>query len=121
VFLEVGHGKDSKEDKKAKALLMDKATPSKGHEETIALKKQERDDDYSISDPKYALSGPRTFINHLQALFLKRFFIYRRNLKGLVIEVLIPVLLVIIGLGFSKVQFFVTQPERMLTTDQLPF
>jgi hypothetical protein len=49
----------------------------------------------------------KTFFQHLAALFLKRFFIYRRNRKGLVVEVFIPVLLVIIGFSLSKVRYFV--------------
>lgn len=62
----------------------------------------------------------RSFWQHLVALFLKRFFIYRRNRKGLVIEVFIPVLLVLIGFAFSKVRFFVNQPERELTPGLYP-
>jgi len=45
----------------------------------------------------------KNFFQHLAAQFLKRFFIYRRNRRGLVIEVFIPVLLVIIGFSLSKV------------------
>jgi hypothetical protein len=37
------------------------------------------------------------------ALFKKRLNIYKRNYKGLIMEVLIPVLLVLIGFGLSKV------------------
>ena len=54
------------------------------------------------------------------ALFRKRFYIYRRNLKGLVIEILIPVLLVLIGFAFSKVSFYYNSPERVLTPSLLP-
>ncbi len=54
------------------------------------------------------------------ALFRKRFNIYKRNYKGLIVEVLIPVLLVLIGFGFSKVQFFFDSPERILTPDAYP-
>lgn len=41
-------------------------------------------------------------------------------MRGLVIEVLIPVILVLIGLGFSKVQFFIAQPDRVLTPSLYP-
>ena len=44
---------------------------------------------------------------HLAALFLKRFFIYIRHRKGLIVEVFISVLLVIIGFSLSKVRYFV--------------
>lgn len=60
------------------------------------------------------------FFQHLAALFLKRFYIYRRNRRGLIIEVLVPVFLVIIGFAFSKVQFFINQPERPLSTGLYP-
>jgi hypothetical protein len=51
---------------------------------------------------------------------LKRFFIYRRNRKGLIIEVFIPVLLVIIGFSLSKVRYFVEQPNREFTPSLYP-
>jgi hypothetical protein len=56
----------------------------------------------------------------MAAQFLKRFFIYRRNKRGLVIEILIPVLLVIIGFSLSKFQFFKPQPERNLDPNIFP-
>jgi len=68
-----------------------------------AINKKSGDDDFSISDPKYQTSGFTNFFQHLAAQFLKRFFIYRRNRRGLIIEVFIPVLLVIIGFSLSKV------------------
>jgi ATP-binding cassette subfamily A (ABC1) protein 3 len=63
----------------------------------------------------------KTFFQHLSALFLKRFFIYRRNRKGLIVEVFIPVLLVIIGFSLSKVRYFVEQPQRVMTPSLYPF
>ena len=42
----------------------------------------------------------------MNALFRKRFNIYKRNYKALVLEIIVPVILVLIGFGFSKVQFF---------------
>ena len=45
---------------------------------------------------------------------------YKRNFKSLVIEVFVPIILVALGLGFSKIQFFVTSPSRHLTTSLLP-
>ena len=54
------------------------------------------------------------------ALFLKRFWTYRRNYKGLIVEIFIPVLLVLIGFAFSKVQFFFDSPERPLDVSLFP-
>lgn len=54
------------------------------------------------------------------AQFLKRFYIYSRNRKGLITEILVPVLLCIIGFGFSYIQFFRDQPTRVFTPDVYP-
>jgi hypothetical protein len=56
----------------------------------------------------------------LAALFTKRLQLYKRNYKGLIVEVLIPVLLVLIGFAFSKVQFFFNSPERILRPSEFP-
>lgn len=40
------------------------------------------------------------FFIHLNAIFRKRFNIYKRNIKQLLIEIFVPILLVVIGLGF---------------------
>ena len=60
------------------------------------------------------------FFIHLMAVFRKRYYNYRRNIRGLLVEVFIPLLLVIIGLGLSKVQFFFDSPVRTLTPDLYP-
>ena len=54
------------------------------------------------------------------ALFIKRFNLYKRNYKGIIFEILIPVLLVLIGFGFSKVQFFYDSPARVLSPAEYP-
>ena len=61
-----------------------------------------------------------TFRIHIDALFRKRLYIYRRNYKGLIVEVLIPVVLVLIGFAFSKVRYFFNPPERLLTPNDYP-
>jgi|LauGreDrversion4_2_1035121.scaffolds.fasta_scaffold17452_5 hypothetical protein len=68
--------------------------------------KLSEEEDYSISDPQNQLSVLSTFFKHLEALFLKRYFMYRRNTKGLIIEILIPVLIVVVGFAFTEVSFF---------------
>ena len=45
---------------------------------------------------------------------------YKRNYKGLITEILIPVVLVLIGFGFSKVQLFFNSPSRTLSPSDFP-
>ena len=54
------------------------------------------------------------------ALFRKRFNTYKRNYKGLVVEIIIPVVLVLIGFGLSRVRFFFESPERLLSPTEYP-
>lgn len=56
--------------------------------------------------------GTGTFFGHLSALFIKRFHISRRNKMGLLVEVFIPAVLILIGFGFTKIQFYFDSPER---------
>lgn len=60
------------------------------------------------------------FSIHLGALFRKKYFIYRKNFKGLLVEVLIPVILVIIGFAFSKVQYFYESSSRVIEPSVFP-
>lgn len=112
VFLKVGHGDDSDKDGQELAMLKQNNNPE-------AQPLTSGDDDFSISTMPHQ-SALTVFFHHLAALFLKRFYIYRRNRRGLIIEVLVPVFLVIIGFAFSKVQFFINQPERTLSTSLYP-
>lgn len=57
----------------------------------------------------------KVFMLHLGALFRKRFFIYKKNIKGFIIEVLVPVILVLLGFALSKVEFFFDSDPRPLT------
>jgi hypothetical protein len=57
---------------------------------------------------------------HLGALFRKKYFIYRKNFKGLLVEILIPVILVIIGFGFSKIQYFFDSPYKVIEPSIFP-
>lgn len=45
--------------------------------------------------------------------------VYMKNF-ALIYEVMVPVLLVIVGLGFSKVDFFVNSPQRVLSPSMYP-
>jgi len=54
------------------------------------------------------------------AIFLKKFHVYKRNINGFLVEVLLPVVMVLVGLGLSKVTFFYDSPERSLDLSILP-
>jgi ATP-binding cassette subfamily A (ABC1) protein 3 len=108
VFLRVGHGDDTTDNLKVKDEIKNQGD-AKGDEY----------DNYSIADD-HERGMCNVFFIHMGALFRKRFNIYKRNYKGLIVEILIPVLLVLIGFGFSKVQFFFSSPERVLKPDAFP-
>lgn len=109
VFLRVGHGDDTMDDKEA----IDKLKNAENQEKSIV------DEDYTIAET-HEKGVCNTFFIHLRALFLKRFWTYKRNYKGFIVEVFIPVLLVLIGFGFSKIQFFFDSPERPLVPSLFP-
>jgi len=102
VFLKVGHGDD---------------TDTNKDELKESLKRQvtERDqsDDYCVAED-HEQGVFNVFGIQLDAMIRKRVQLYKRNYKGLVVEVFIPVILVLIGFGFSKVQFFIDGPVRPL-------
>lgn len=77
-------------------------------------------DDYSIAEDSEK-GACNLFFIHLGALYKKRLILYRRSYKSLIIEILIPVVLVMIGFGFSKIQFFINSPERNLSTSNYPY
>jgi len=100
--LKVGHGDD---------------TDTNKDELKESLKRQvtERDqsDDYCVAED-HEQGVFNVFGIQLDAMIRKRVQLYKRNYKGLVVEVFIPVILVLIGFGFSKVQFFIDGPVRPL-------
>lgn len=106
VFLRVGEGDDN--------------VHFKAKDEIQAKSKEFNvNDDFSIAEIE-DIGACATFFNHIGALFLKRFYIYRRNIKGFITEVLVPVLLVLVGFALSKVQFFVNAPNRPLEPSLYP-
>lgn len=99
VFLAVGHGEEEDHQLKLAPKAIDKEELlTKGKLDGVSI-----EDDFSISDPANQLTVAQTFFSHIGALFLKRFYIYSRNRRGLVTEILVPVLLCIIGFGFSYI------------------
>ena len=67
-------------------------------------------DDYSVAED-HETGTFNVFSIHFAALFKKRLDIYKRNVKGLVTEIVIPVILVLIGFGLSKISFFNNSPS----------
>lgn len=94
VFLKVGHG-EVEEDKDHKEI--------ESSDSIELLKKQNAEmDDYTIAE-KQETGIFNVFLIHLGALFRRKFFMSKRNYKGFVVEIFIPVLLVLIGFAFSKI------------------
>ena len=54
------------------------------------------------------------------ALLIKRFNIYKRDKCGLVCELVVPVILVIFGLGLLQISWLENPPAFQLTTDAYP-
>lgn len=59
-------------------------------------------DSYSVVE-SHVEGTCNVFTGNLVALFRKRFFIYKRSFKTFIVEILIPLLLVILGLSFTKI------------------
>ena len=71
---------------------------------------------YSIADNKIK----NNFFPQISALINKRFTLYKRNIKGLIFELIVPVLIVTMGLGMSKIQFFKNNPVREYSIEEFP-
>ena len=62
----------------------------------------------------YSSSGKSKFCNDFKACFHRRFLLTSRDLKGFLMEILCPILLVLIGLLVSKVELFSSSgPQKM--------
>jgi hypothetical protein len=48
---------------------------------------------------------------------MKRLIIYKRNVRGLIMELVIPVLIILVGLGMANLEFFFDSPPRQFTLD----
>ena len=54
------------------------------------------------------------------ALFRKKYFMYKRNYKSMILEILLPVILVLIGFGFSFAISFPDSPLRIMQISYFP-
>jgi hypothetical protein len=54
-----------------------------------------------------------SFMNNLSAVMSRRFNSYKRNKKGFLNDVIVPVILLIVGIGLSKISYLEQSPSRL--------
>jgi ATP-binding cassette subfamily A (ABC1) protein 3 len=63
-------------------------------------------------------SGWSAFYYHFRALFIKRAIIGKRDQRMVVCQLILPVMLVVLGLGLLMIRPNLTQPDYILSSDQ---
>lgn len=111
----MGHGENLDDELNKEKDELEKSSNNK--EMQLLIKDN---DDYSVAQ-MHETGWLNVFTINLHALFRKRFFMYKRSIKTFITEILIPIILVIIGLAFTKIEFFYNSPERHLNIVQYPF
>jgi len=100
----------------------------------VALSKAEMEElqqkNKEITTPKYDCpyeledirikNDAELFRMHFNALCKKRILYFKRDYKGLVCEIILPILVVIVGLLVTLVNFFKESPPMTFTTSALP-
>ena len=110
VFLQVEGG-----DSKKNAEVVEKIK----RRQTSNLREDDTGANYSIA--KEQISGIwGIFWLHFAALFLKRIILSKRNFKGFIIDLLIPVMLIIAGFGVATIEFFKDSDQRVLEPSLFP-
>ena len=109
VFLSVGHGLETKDKKGSPETALEKSEE----------KETEKDGDYSIGNNPTTGFSCTLMIEQFFAIIKRRLQVYRKN-NALLYEILVPVLLMCVGLAFSKVNFFIDSPQRLLQPDGYP-
>lgn len=79
----------------------------------------ESNENYSIAK-SHINSSFVMFGKQVRAVISKRINIYKRSLKSLILEVFVPVLIVLFGLGLAKIEFFKSSPYRPHSIDLFP-
>jgi len=79
----------------------------------------EANEKYSIAK-SHISSLPVMIFNQIKAVIAKRSHQYKRNLKGLILEIFVPVIIVLVGLGLTRVQFFKNSDPRVHSIDLFP-
>jgi hypothetical protein len=78
------------------------------------INKLKQDQDMTDFDENTALM----FVQHFQALLIKRFIYGRRDQRMFICQLLLPVLIVILGLSLLLIQPSLTQPNYVLSSQQ---
>jgi hypothetical protein len=106
VFLKVETG--GKEDKKDIETLKRRMTSEVNHQEEYSMAKEQVEGVFSV------------FFLHFYALIVKRFILSKRNFKGFLMDILVPSLLIIAGLGLATVDFYKNSSQRILEPSLFP-
>ncbi len=64
-------------------------------------------------------SSTAAFLAHFKALFMKRAIYGRRDQRMLICQLVLPVMLVILGLGILLIRPSIAQPEYVLSSSEL--
>jgi hypothetical protein len=79
----------------------------------------EEKEEFSIA--KDQISGGFTiFFLHLLALIIKRYILSKRNIKGFLMDILVPSLLIITGFGIATIEFYKDSAQRVLEPSLFP-
>mmetsp|Transcript_22180 Transcript_22180/g.21974 ORF Transcript_22180/g.21974 Transcript_22180/m.21974 type:complete len:742 (-) Transcript_22180:1165-3390(-) len=120
VFLKVGHqdeeGNGSSPD--SPKIEETKEDNSQEANEIVRINDSQRsdNDDYSIAEQ----SEKNVFFLHLYALCVKRFLMSFRQLKSSLLEIFIPMIFILTGLGLANIDFFVDASAVNLSMTQFP-
>ena len=82
--------------------------------ERISLKlKEQSKNDLTLFNSEYFedFKVKSKFVSDFRANFIRRFYLTIRDKKGIIMEILCPILLVLIGCIISQVEFFFSTPE----------
>jgi len=86
---------------------------------------EEKKDGFEMGTDQAAMSsenlvGKGTLWQSIRALIVKRFHIYKRDKCGLCCELIVPVILVLFGLGLLQIPFLKNSEEFTLDTSAYP-
>ena len=84
--------------------------------ESLFEKEKEVTTKYSLKTAKLE----RSFIYHLKAVFFLRWSIYKRNLRGVLNEMMLPALICLCGVLFSKIAFYKASESKILSPSNFP-
>lgn len=80
----------------------------------LGQEKQGEIDDFDLNAVRTP-PGMRLFFIHFVALFLKRVRFFKRDLRGLICEVFLPMAVVLVGLSILLINFILESPVVLLT------